>query len=155
MVRKNKHLLWEGHMSRAKNGDKVKVHYTGKLEDGRKVVTSKDGQPLEFTIGNGRVIPGLEKSVIGMETGDTKTIKLPPEEGFGLRHEELVVDVKKSEFHEEVKPAIGEQLNAQDPNGNLITMTITDVDEDTVTLDANHPLAGRTLTFSVELIEII
>lgn len=138
----------------AKNGDKVKVHFTGRLEDGKAFTTSKDGQPLEFTVGEGSVIPGFEKSVVGMETGNTRTVTVPPEEGFGARHEELVVNVKKSELPEEVKPAVGEQLKSYDASGNPFTMTITDMDADTVTLDANHPLAGRTLTFTIELVDI-
>jgi FKBP-type peptidyl-prolyl cis-trans isomerase 2 len=142
-------------MSRAKNGDTVRVHYTGKLENGEVFATSEDGQPLEFTVGSGKVIPGFEKSIIDMESGDTRTVTVPPEEGFGERCEELVVDVQRSKLPEEVEPAVGEQLKSHDASGNVMTMIVTDVDEDTVTLDANHPLAGRTLTFTIELIDII
>nr|HID59857.1 peptidylprolyl isomerase [Desulfobacterales bacterium] len=141
-------------MTQAKNGDVVKVHYTGRLEDGAVFDTSKDRQPIEFTIGNGDVIPGFEKGIIGMEIGDTKTITIPPEEGYGPRREELVVDVRRTDFPEGITPAVGQQLQIRQPSGNFINVVITDMDEDTITLDANHPLAGSTLTFEVELVEI-
>ncbi len=141
-------------MSQAKNGDTVKVHYTGKLENGTVFDTSKDRQPLEFTIGSGGIIPGFEKGIIGMEIGDTKTITVPPEEAYGPRRKDLVVDMKKTDLPEDITPAIGKRLRMQQKDGNPIEITITDMDEDTVTLDANHPLAGNRLVFEVELVEI-
>jgi len=141
-------------MTQAKHGDMVKVHYTGRLENGMVFDSSKDRQPIEFTIGSGNVIPGFEKGIIGMEIGETKTITIPPEEGYGPRREELIVDVKRSDFPENITPAIGQQLQIRQPSGNFISVTITDMNEDVVTLDANHPLAGSTLVFDVELIEI-
>lgn len=141
-------------MNQAKNGDRVKVHYTGKLEDNLVFDFSQNHEPLEFTIGTESVIPGFEKGIVGMKTGDTKTIIIQPEEAYGPRHEELVVNVKKSDFSENITPAIGQQLQIREQDDNYIDVIITDIDEDTVTLDANHPLAGRTLLFDVKLVAI-
>ena len=141
-------------MARAKHGDTVKAHYTGRLVNGEVFDTSKEGQPLEFTIGKGDVIPGFEKGVIGIEVGRTKTITVPPEEAFGQRSEELIVDVEKTALPEHIKPAIGEQLQIRQKDGNLIKATIKDMNEDTVTLDANHPLAGMELIFNILLVAV-
>lgn len=139
-------------MSQAKQGDTVKVHYTGRLKNGEVFDNSEDDKPFEFTIGTESVIPGFEKGIIGMEVGDTKTITVPPEEAYGSRHEELVLDFKKSDFP--VTPVVGQQLQIRPTGGDPIRVTIAHMDEDTVTLDANHPLAGNTLLFDVELVEI-
>ena len=141
-------------MSQVKNGDTVKVHYTGKLENGKVFDTSEDRQPREFTLGSGKIIPGFEKGIIGMEVGEAKTITVPPEEAYGPRRNELIVDVEKTDLPENITPAIGKQLQIRQKDGNPIKVTITDMNEDTVTLDANHPLAGNTLFFDVELVEI-
>lgn len=141
-------------MSQAKDGDTVKVHYTGTLENGEVFGTTKDGEPLELTLASGKIIPGFEKGITGMEVGDTKTITVPPGEAYGPRRKELIVDIKKTDLPEDITPAIGKQLQIRQKDGNPIEVTITDMDEDTVTLDANHPLAGNTLLFEVELLEI-
>lgn len=141
-------------MGQAKNGDTVKVHYTGKLENGEVFATSKNRQPLECIVGGGTLLAGIERGIIGMEIGESKTIKIPPEEAFGYRHEELVVPVMHSEFPDYITPKIGRRLKIRRPDGSVITVTITDLDEDTITLDANHPLAGYTLLFDIELVEI-
>jgi len=141
-------------MSQVKNGDTVKVHYTGKLENGKVFDTSEDRQPREFTLGSGKIVPGFEKGIIGMEVGEAKTITVPPEEAYGPRRNELIVDVEKTDLPENITPAIGKQLQIRQKDGNPIKVTITDMNEDTVTLDANHPLAGNTLFFDVELVEI-
>ncbi len=141
-------------MSQAKDGDTVKVHYTGKLENGTVFDTSTDRQPLELTLGSGKIIPGFEKGITGMGVGDTKTITVLPEEAYGPSRKELIVDIKKTDLPEDITPAIGKELQVQQKDGNPIEITITDMDEDTVTLDANHPLAGNTLVFEVELVEI-
>ena len=141
-------------MRRAKCGDRVAVHYTGKLENGEVFANSKVGEPFEFTIGKGEVIPGFEKGVIGMELGETKTITIPPEEAYGPRSEELLVDVSKSALPEDITPAIGEQLEIPQKDGNPIDVIITAMNEDTVTLDVNHPLAGITVTFNIQLIGV-
>jgi FKBP-type peptidyl-prolyl cis-trans isomerase 2 len=143
-------------MAQAKNGDKIKVHYTGKFEDGTVFDTSEERGPLEFTIGGGEVIPGFEQSIIGMEVDEKKSVTIPPEEAYGPRREELIWERKKSEFPEGISPAVGKQVGVRlnQPDAPLINAIITDVSEDTVTLDANHPLAGKTLVFDIELVGI-
>ncbi len=141
-------------MSKVKDGDTVKVHYTGKLEDGTVFDSSKEGEPLELTIGAGNVIEGFEKGVIGMERGGSKTVTIPPEEAYGSMNEELVAKVKKETFPGNITPVIGEQLQLKQQDGNIVNVTITEIRGDTVTLDANHPLSGKTLIFDIELVEI-
>ena len=150
----DKNLFPEVSMSQAKHGDTVTVHYTGRLENGEVFADSKDGEPLEFTLGSGEVIPGLESGIIGMKAGETKTISVPPEEAYGPRHEELVIDVKKSEFPENLTLAIGQQLQIRQSDGDPLRVTVADIDEDTITLDANHPLADCTLTFTILLVAV-
>ena len=141
-------------MSKAKDGDTVKVHYTGKLEDGTIFDSSKEGEPLEITIGAENVIPGFEKGVLGMERGDSKTITVPPEEAYGPVQEGLIAKVKKENFPENTTPVIGEQLQLRQQDGNTVNVIITEIEEDTVTLNANHPLSGKTLIFDIELVDI-
>ena len=139
---------------KTKNGDRVKVHYTGKLENGEVFDSSRDRQPLEFTVGEGNVIPGFEKAVLDMEIGEQKSVEIPPEEAYGPRREELVVEVDRSEFPSHIEPSIGQRLQMQQPEGSVVNLLITDMSDETVTLDANHPLAGMTLFFEVEVMEI-
>ena len=141
-------------MSKVKKGDTVKVHYTGKLEDGQIFDSSKEKQPIEFIVGTGNVMPGIEKGVISMESGGTKTIEIPPEEAFGLRREELVVEIEKGQLPDYITPAMGQTLQMQKPDGDHIDLIIIDVNEETITLDANHPLAGHTLFFDLKLVDI-
>jgi len=141
-------------MSKAKDGDTVKVHYTGKLEDGTIFDSSKDGEPLEFTIGAGNMIPGFEKGVIAMERGGSKTITVPPEDAYGPVQEGLIAKVEKENFPENIIPVIGEQLQLRQRDGSIVNVIITEIEGDTVTLDANHPLSGKTLIFDIELVEI-
>lgn len=141
-------------MGKAKEGDTVKVHYTGKLANGEVFDSSEGRQPLEFTIGNGSLIPGFEKGVVGMDVGDTKTIEISPEEGYGERRDELVVEVNKNDFPDTVTPALGQRLQIRQQGSDPIVVTITELKEETVTLDANHPLAGYTLFFDVELVSV-
>jgi len=142
-------------MSKAKKGDKVKTHYTGKLEDGTEFETSKGTEPREFVIGSGFYFAGFEESVIGLEIGETKTVILSPEKAYGPWFEELTVRVRKSDIPDDIKPVIGEKFKVWRPDGNLMPLTITEVTDHTVTLDANHPLAGKTLIYDIELIDII
>ena len=141
-------------MAAAKSGDTVKIHFTGKLQDETVIETSKDRDPLEFKIGDGNVIPGLEQGVIGMAAGDKKTIAISPEDAFGQPQEDLVVDMKKSEFPKDVELAAGVYLNIESSDGKEFKAKVVEIKEDTVTLDANHPLAGVTINYDVELIEI-
>jgi len=142
-------------MSEAKRGDKVKVHYTGKFDDGTVFDSSRDrGQPLEFTLGQGRLIRGFENAVMGMAVGQTKTVAIPPEDAYGPKNADLVRKMERNKFPEKIKPEVGTFLNVRQPDGGMLETMITEVTEDFVTLDANHPLAGRTLTFELELVEI-
>jgi peptidylprolyl isomerase len=141
-------------MSKVKDGDIVKVHYTGKLENGDVFDSSREKEPFEFTVGNKAVIPGFEKGLVGMGVGDTKTIEIPPEEAYGAKQDELVVVVNKSEFPDDITPSVGQRLQIKQQDGNPVVVTITDLTEDSITLDANHPLAGYTLFFEVEVVDI-
>lgn len=141
-------------MSKVKDGDTVKVHYTGKLDNGEVFDTSRERDPFEFKLGDEAVIPGFEKGVVGMGVGDSKTIEISPDDAYGAKKEELVVEVQKSELPEDIIPSLGQRLQIRQQDGNPIVVTITDMDEDNITLDANHPLAGYTLFFDVELVEI-
>ena len=141
-------------MTALKTGDTAKVHYTGTLEDGRVFDTSKGSDPLEFTVGNGQIIPGFEKGLIGMEIGETRNIEVDPDDAYGQRREELVLEVPVGEFPEHINPEIGLQLQIKQEDGTPFPVVVTDVTEQAVTLDANHPLAGQILFFEVELMEI-
>ncbi len=142
-------------MAKAKNGDTVKVHYTGKLDDGTEFDTSAGREPLEFTLGSRQVIEGFEKGVIGMEVNETKTFTIPSEEAYGPYHKELALEVPVDQFPPTIKPEVGQQLQLTQPNGQPINVTVTEVTESMVTLDANHPLAGKDLTFDIQLVEIV
>jgi FKBP-type peptidyl-prolyl cis-trans isomerase 2 len=142
-------------MSQAKNGDKVKVHYTARLENGNLVFSSRDSDPAEFIVGNEDVLPKIEKGITGMKVGETKTFTISPEEAYGSRLDDLVIDIKRSDFPQDITPAVGQQLKLKLQDGNQIDVTIIAMEEDKITLDANHPLAGETLLFDLELIEIV
>jgi len=135
----------------AKSGDTVKVHYTGKLEDGTVFDTSADREPLEFTIGQGQVIPGFEKAVVGMNTGDTKTEEIPPEDAYGPHLEELILEVDIDQIPENLDPQVGQKLQMRQDDGRMAIVEVTNVSESGMTLDANHPLAGKGLTFDIQL----
>lgn len=142
-------------MSQAKEGDKVKVHYTGKFEDGTLFDSSQERGPLEFTVGSGQLIHGFDQGVRGMVVGDKKTVEITPENAYGKRNEDLTTTVKRTEFSKEIVPEVGQQLETQDKDGQQVILTITGIDGDDVSLDANHPLAGKTLHFDLELVEIL
>lgn len=141
-------------MTQAKNGSTVKVRYKGRIENAEVFDTSKSREPHEFTIGRGDVILGLEKGVIGMEEGDKKSITVPPEEAYGPWEKDLTADVKKSDLPENITPVIGMKLMLRQSDSTQLNIIITDMNEDNITLDANHPLAGKTLLFDAELVEI-
>lgn len=141
-------------MSQAKNGDTVKVHYTGRLFDGTVFDTSVGRDPLVFMIGSGQLIPGFEEALIGMSTGENKTVVIPSEKAYGPHRKEMVVVVAKDQFPQDLKLNPGEQLELSQSDGRVIIVTITDIAESTITLDANHPLAGKDLTFDVQLVDI-
>lgn len=141
-------------MARAKSGDTVRIHYTGKLEDGTVFDSSSNREPLEFTIGAGQVIPGVEQAVTGMEPGQTKSATIPPEEGYGPHREEMVATVGREQLPDHLNPTVGQQLSVQQQDGRQFSVTVTDISDKTVTLDANHRLAGRSLVFDLELVAV-
>ena len=142
-------------MSNVENGKNVKVHYTGSLSDGTVFDSSREREPLEFTVGAGQVIKGFDDAVTDMAIGDTKTVTISAEEAYGPRQEEMVFEVDSTQFAEGVKPEVGMQLQSQNPDGGPPTIVVvTEVGEEKVTLDANHPLAGQDLTFEIELVEV-
>ncbi len=132
----------------------MQVHYTGTLENGEIFDTSRDGDPMEFTLGSGQVIAGFEQGVTGMSIGDTKKIEIEVSDGYGERVEALVQQVPRSGINLEVEPQIGMSLVLQLADGNQIPVRLTEVSDEFVTLDANHPLAGERLFFAVELIAL-
>jgi FKBP-type peptidyl-prolyl cis-trans isomerase SlpA len=141
-------------MSKVKEKDTVRVHYTGKLEDGQVFDSSVDKDPIEFTLGQGQIIPGFEKGLMDMAVNEKKTINIPMAEAYGPHSAELIQDVPKQELPEEVKPEVGMKLMSKLPDGREIPLTVTEVKDESITVDANHPLAGKDLTFDLELIEI-
>ena len=142
-------------MSTVKEGDTVKVHYTGKLNDGSVFDSSQDREPLEFTLGEGQLIPGFENAVTGMEEGDSTTVDIPIDEAYGERRDDLELEVAKNELPDNVEPEVGMQLQMQQQeSGEAVPVQITKVEDEKVTLDANHPLAGKDLTFDIELVEV-
>lgn len=141
-------------MTGAQQGDTVKVHYTGKLEDGSVFDSSLQRDPLEFTIGEGQIIPGFEKAVVGMEAGQNKTIQIESTEAYGPRYDEMVQIVERTQIPDNISLEVGAQLQANHPEGGPIILTVTDLNDSEVTLDANHPLAGKDLTFEIELVAL-
>jgi len=141
-------------MSEAKKDNIVKVHYTGKLENGQVFDTSKDRDPLEFKIGEGKLIPGFEQGVIGMKLQESKTIKIPYAEAYGGRRQELMIEVKKQQLPDNLTPEVGMELVSRSQDGQEQIVKIAEIKEDSVVVDANHPLAGKNLTFEIELVEI-
>jgi peptidylprolyl isomerase len=141
-------------VQQVKTGDTVKVHYTGKLQDGTVFDTSSDGEPLEFTVGDGQVISGFEQAVIGMQVGESKTRTIPVDQAYGPRSDDMIMEVSRDKLPEDLEPEVGMQLQMNDGNGGIVTVTITDISETAVKLDANHPLAGQDLTFDIELVGI-
>ncbi len=138
----------------AKDGNTVKVHYTGKLDDGTIFDTSVEREPLEFTIGTGQMIPGFEGAVRGMQVGQVKTVTIPAEEAYGPHNEDMVLVVDRDKLPENLNPVVGQRLQMQQENGNTAVVVVTDVSDTTITLDTNHPLAGKALTFEIELVEM-
>ncbi len=140
-------------MAQTQSGKTVKVHYTGSLTDGSVFDSSRDREPLEFTVGAGQVIQGFDDGVAGMTVGETRTITIPAAEAYGPYNEEMVFDVERSQFVEGLVPEVGMQLQSQGGDGQPTIVTVKAVGEGTVTLDANHPLAGQDLVFEIELVE--
>lgn len=142
-------------MSEAKEGDTVKVHYTGKLEDGTVFDSSEGRDPIEFTIGHRQVITGFEQAVIGMNPGEAKTATVSAADAYGPRYDEMIVSVERDQFPAHLDAQVGQRLQIRQAEGQSITVTVTDVSEKDITLDGNHPLAGKDLTFDIQLQEIL
>lgn len=141
-------------MSVAKEGNTVKVHYTGTLRDGTVFDSSKGREPLEFTLGEQRVIPGFESAVVGMNPGEKKTTTIPADEAYGPHREEMLLEVQRDQFPENISPEVGLQLQMTTQDGRQVPVKVMGVDEAKIRLDANHPLAGEDLTFELELVEV-
>ncbi len=137
-----------------KAGDTVALHYTGTLDDGTEFDSSQGRAPLSFKVGAGQVIPGFDAAVLGLSVGQNSTFTIPAEEAYGPYIEELVQEVDRSELPSDFLPRIGMQVEAQADTGEVAIFTITELDDDTVTLDANHELAGEDLTFAIEIVSI-
>mgnify|MGYP006300268951 CR=1 FL=1 len=142
-------------MAQAQNGDKVRVNYTGTLKDGTVFDSSLERDPMEFTIGGDQLIPGFQNAVIGMTQGDKKTVNIKAEEACGPYREQLVQEIAKSNLPADLEVERGTRLSANDGQGNTIPVTVVEVKEDAITIDANHPLAGEDLTFEITLVDII
>ncbi|MBE9556305.1 MAG: peptidylprolyl isomerase [Proteobacteria bacterium] len=142
-------------MSEAKSGDTVRLHYTGTLTDGSRFDSSEGRDPLEFTLGGGQIIPGLEREIFGMKVGDKKTVTAVADEAYGQPNPAALQDVPRDTIPPEIELAIGGQLQVSSQEGQQMTVTITAITDDVVTMDANHPLAGQDLIFDVELVEIL
>ena len=138
----------------ASDGDAVRVHYTGTLEDGTTFDTSIGSDPLEFTLGEGSMIPGFEQAVDGLKVGQSKTVTIPAEEAYGLYNDELLLVFSREQLPAGINPEIGQELQMQTTDGRIVTVPVIEVSEETITVDANHPLAGKDLTFEIELVEI-
>ena len=141
-------------MAAAQNGDKVKVHYTGKLEDGTMFDSSADSEPLELTLGNGLAIAGFEKAIVGMNPGESKTVDIPVDEAYGPYLEEHVATVTRDGIPDDGQPQLGEVLTMRSPEGQESRVRVKAMSDNSITLDGNHPLAGKDLTFDIELVEI-
>jgi len=137
-----------------KKGDTVKIHYTGRIKDGQVFDSSKEREPIEFEIGSGRVIAGVDKGVIGMKPGEKKEVTVPPQEGYGEYEQKLLIDVPMDKMPEDIKPEVGMRLQIVNDMGQPLPVLVTEVNDESVKLDANHPLAGKDLVFNIELVEI-
>ncbi|MDR4508658.1 MAG: peptidylprolyl isomerase [Candidatus Brocadiaceae bacterium] len=142
-------------MAQVKSGDTVQVHYTGKFEDGTVFDSSADREPLQFTIGEGQLIPGFEQAVIGMNPGESKTTTIPADNAYGPRNQEMVFEIDRQQLPGDKEPQIGMLLQMENKHdGRTLAATVTNVTESNVTIDANHPLAGKDLTFDIQLMKI-
>lgn len=139
----------------AKKDDRVKVHYTGRLDDGTVFDSSRDRETLEFVVGKHSVIAGFENEVEGMSIGETKTVRIPRENAYGTWKEELIVKVPRDKFPPHITPDLGLHLQLTQPGGSILNVLVTEVTEEMIILDANHPFAGKDLTFDIELLEVI
>ena len=142
-------------MAQAKKGDTVKVHYTGKLDDGTVFDSSLEREPLQFTIGEGQLIPDFEEGVVGLSPDESKTVNIPADKAYGPHHEEMIMEVSRDQFPKDLEPRVDQRLQVSQPDGQSFVVLVTGVSETSVTLDGNHPLAGKDLAFDIQLVEIV
>ena len=142
-------------ITQAKNGDTVQVSYTGKLADGTVFDSSVGQEPLQFTLGSNQIIPGFEKAVLGMKVGDKKTVTIPADEAYGPRLNNLIFEVPRDRLSSDTTPEVGQVLQSSQADGSIIVVTIMEVSDSSVIVDANHPLAGEDLTMDIELMKIL
>ena len=142
-------------MAQAKDGDTVKVHYSAKLEDGEVVDSTAEQDPWEFTLGEGRVIRGFEEAIIGMSPGESKTVEVPSDRAYGPHRKERIVKLDRGKFPQHITPEVGQHLRIPQQDGTTATVTVLQVSESKVTIDGNHPLAGKDLVFDIELVKIV
>lgn len=141
-------------MATAKQGDTVHIHYTGTLEDGTEFDSSRDREPLVFTLGEGQVIAGFDQAVLGMQSGETKRVTIAADEAYGQYEDDLVFEIDRAQLPASFAPVLGEQYQMEQGNGQTMVVTVREMSNDSVTLDANHPLAGYDLTFDLELVSV-
>lgn len=141
-------------MAQARTGNHVRVNFTGKLDDGTIFATSINDEPIEFTMGDNEVLPAIEDAVEGMEPGETKSIRIAAEDAFGLRREDLVQEIPKASLPQDMDVEVGQQLWVDEMDEEPITVSVVDVSDATVTIDANHPLAGEDLIFDLEVVGV-
>lgn len=141
-------------MATAAKGSTVKVAYTGRLKDGTVFDSSEGREPLEFVVGSGQVIPGFDEAVEGMQVGEKKTIEIACENAYGPHFDEGVMTVSRNDFPKGMDPKVGDRLQATQPDGRSMILSVTNTDDESVTLDANHPLAGEDLIFEIELLDV-
>jgi len=142
-------------MVQAKSGDTVRIHYSGFLMDGTIFDSSLEGEPFEFTLGDGSVIPGFDAGLLGMTEGDEKTLAIPPESAYGARDEGLVAEIERTQIPPDIDPQVGAILQITSEEGDASNVIITQVTDNAITLDGNHPLAGQELIFEVKLLEVV
>ena len=141
-------------MSQAQQGDTVKIHYTGTLEDGTVFDSSEGKNPLEFTLGSGQVIVGFEEAVTGMSNGEKKNVNIPADKAYGQHNKEMILQAPRDQVPSDINPEVGQQLEMGGPEGEIVIVRVVEVSDEHVTLDANPPLAGKDLTFDIELVAI-
>lgn len=142
-------------MANPQKGDTVRVHYTGTLPDGEQFDSSRGGDPLEFKLGEGQIIPGFEAAVLTLVPGESTQAAIPPDEGYGPHRPELLVELEREQFPTDMELEVGQTLQLNDQEGNPVVVRVAELGEEAVRLDANHPLAGQELTFDIELVEIV
>ncbi len=142
-------------MAQAKQGDTVNVHYTGQLDNGTVFDTSRSRHPLQFTIGKGQVIAGFEQAVVGMKSGESKTVIIPVDQAYGQRRQDMIITMERNQLPPDINPNIGQRLELTQMDDHNVLVTVAAVTDTNLTLDANHPLAGKDLTFHIELIGIV